>query len=290
MKDAAMSNHPAETRSAMVLFSDLDGTLLDSKTYTFEAAREALTELQARNIPLVLVSSKTRAEIEPIRLQLHNEHPFIVENGGAVVVPAHYFPFPLTEAIRRDTYQIVELGIAYPLLRRALKDIQGDLGRGLRGYGDMSLEEVIALTGLSREDARLSKQREYDEPFVMEGVEFPENRLIEAVRKHGLRYTRGDRFSHLMGPHDKGKAVRYLIDCYRRRTGPGDVAMMTVALGNSLNDLAMLEAVDHPIIVQLADGSYDPAIAVPQLTRAPGPGPTGWNIAVRALLRSLGPS
>ncbi|HXH86803.1 MAG TPA: HAD-IIB family hydrolase [Nitrospira sp.] len=285
MKGAAMSNHPAETRSAMVVFSDLDGTLLDSKTYTFEAAREALTELRARNIPLVLVSSKTRAEIEPIRLQLQNEHPFIIENGGGVVIPYGYFPFPLTEAIRRDAYQIVELGTTYPLLRRALKDIQEELGRKLKGYGDMSLEEIVALTGLSCEDASLSKQREYDEPFVTEGVEFPENRLIEAVKKHGLRYTRGDRFSHLMGPHDKGKAVRYLIDCYRRKTGLGNGTLMTIAIGNSLNDLAMLEAVDHPIIVQLADGSYDPAIAVPHISKAPGPGPSGWNIAVRALLR-----
>jgi len=285
MKDAAMSSHPAGTRSVMVVFTDLDGTLLDSNTYTFEAAREALTELRARNIPLVLVSSKTRAEIEPIRLQLHNNHPFIVENGGAVVIPANYFPFPLTKAIRRDTYQIVEFGTAYPLLRQALKGIQEELGRELRGYGDMSLDEIVALTGLSREDARLSKQREYDEPFVMEGVECPENRLIEAVKKHELRYTRGDRFSHLMGPHDKGKAVRYLIDCYRRKTGLGNGTLMTVAIGNSLNDLAMLESVDHPIIVQLADGSYDQAIAVAHISKAPGPGPTGWNIAVLALLR-----
>ena len=72
MKDLTMSNDPDGTQRAMVVFTDLDGTLLDKKTYSFEAAREALTELRARNIPLIVVSSKTRAEIEPIRLELRN--------------------------------------------------------------------------------------------------------------------------------------------------------------------------------------------------------------------------
>ena len=56
----------------LVLFSDLDGTLLDAQTYSFEAAREALEVLHERDVPLVLVSSKTRLEIEPIRVRLKN--------------------------------------------------------------------------------------------------------------------------------------------------------------------------------------------------------------------------
>ncbi len=269
----------------MVVFTDLDGTLLDGATYSFDAAREALAELRAREIPLVIVSSKTRAEIEPIRLQLHNEHPFIVENGGAVVIPAHYFPFPLTDAVLHSSHHIVELGTPYPLLRTALKEIQQILGRELRGYGDMSVEEIVARTGLSREEAQLSKQRDYDEPFVMEGPACQEETIVEAINARGLRYTKGDRFYHLMGPHDKGLAVQYLIRCYRRQVGDDHGALSSVAIGNSLNDLPMLEVVDRPIIVQQTDGSYEPGIELPQLTRASEPGPTGWNRAVLSLLQ-----
>jgi len=265
--------------TAMVIFTDLDGTLLDSTTYSFEAAHEALAELRERKIPLVLVSSKTRAEIEPIRVQLNNEHPFIVENGGAVVIPANYFPFPLNEAIHRHEYDLIELGTPYSKLRTALKDIQQLLGGELRGYGDMSVDEIAKRTGLSLDEARLSKQREYDEPFVMEGSD---DRLGKEVQIRGLRFTKGDRFRHLMGPHDKGRAVRLLIDCYHQQS-PKEP--MTVAIGNSLNDLPMLEAVDRPILVQLADGSYEPGIDIPRLTKAAGAGPIGWNLALLSLLR-----
>jgi len=266
----------------MVVFTDLDGTLLDDKTYSFDAAREALDELRARAIPLILVSSKTRAEIEAIRLQLHNDHPFIVENGGAIVIPKGYFPFPLPDAISRSGYDFVEMGTPYDKLRVALKEIQQAIGKELRGYGDMSAEEIAERTGLSLEEARLSKKREYDEPFLADGLH---EGLVAAITTRGLCHTKGDRFHHLMGPHDKGRAVRYLIECYRRRTGHDKGALLSVALGNSANDLPMLEAVDRPILVQLPDGSFQPGIATPRLTRAPAPGPVGWNLAMRAFLQ-----
>ena len=269
---------------ATVIFTDLDGTLLDSATYSFAAAQEALTALRTQAIPLIVVSSKTRAEILPIRRRLLNTHPFIVENGGAAVIPTDYFPFPPADSVFRSGFDVVELGTPYPRLRAALKDIQGAIERELRGYGDMSVDEIIARTGLSREEAELSKQREYDEPFVVEGPAIDEDRLAEAVEIRGLRYTKGDRFFHLMGPHDKGRAVRYLIDCYCRLAGCDRDRLRSVGIGNSPNDLPMLEAVKHPILVQLANGSYEPGIEFPRLTRAPGPGPIGWNRAVLSLL------
>lgn len=285
MKQPLTLPPPVEGKETLVVFTDLDGTLLDSATYSFDAAREALTALRNRKIPLVIVSSKTRTEIEPIRLQLRNLHPFIVENGGAIVIPAHYFAFPLTDAVLRGNDHIVELGTAYPLLRMALREIQQLLGRELRGYGDMSVEEIAARTGLSPEKAQLSKQRDYDEPFVIEGSAFPEDRLVEAIKARGLRYTKGDRFHHLMGPHDKGRAVEYLIRCYRQQTSDDPEMLSSVAIGNSLNDLPMLEVVDRPILVQLPDRSYEPGIELPRLIRAPAPGPAGWNLAVLSLLQ-----
>ena len=268
----------------MIIFTDLDGTLLDSTTYSFVAAQETLTKLRTRAIPLIVVSSKTRAEILPIRCRLLNEHPFIVENGGAVVMPTNYFPFPLGDTVLRGGCDVVELGTPYRRLRAALKDIQGEIGRELRGYGDMSVDEIMARTGLSREEAELSRKREYDEPFILQGPAIPEDRLAEAVETRGLRYTKGDRFFHLMGPHDKGRAVRYLIDCYSRLAGCDGVKLKSVGIGNSLNDLPMLEVVDQPILVQLTNGSYEPGIELPRLIRAPGPGPIGWNQAVLSLL------
>ncbi len=269
----------------MVVFTDLDGTLLDSATYSFDAARDALAELRARGIPLVIVSSKTRAEIEPIRLQLHNDHPFIVENGGAVFIPTNYFPFPLTDAVHRGSYHVVELGTSYPTLRTALKEIQKKLGREMRGYGDMSVNEIAARTGLSPHETLLSKERGYDEPFVIDGSAVQDETVVEAINERGFRCTKGERFYHLLGSHDKGHAVQYLIRCYRSQVGDEHRTLSALAIGNSLNDLPMLAVVDQPILVQRTDGSYEAGIELPGLTWAPGPGPTGWNLSVLSLLQ-----
>ena len=62
---------------------------------------------------------------------------------------------------------------------------------------------------------------------------------------------------------------------------------LTVALGDSPNDLPMLEKVDIPVIVQKTDGTYDPGINLPNLVKAGGIGPEGWNKAVLELLSDL---
>lgn len=47
----------------IIIFTDLDGTLLDV-VYSYHAANEALHSIREQDIPLVICSSKTRAEIE----------------------------------------------------------------------------------------------------------------------------------------------------------------------------------------------------------------------------------
>lgn len=268
-----------------LIFTDLDGTLLDAGSYSFDAAQEALDLVRSREIPLILVSSKTRAEIEPLRHQLRNHHPFIVENGGAVFAPTGYFTAPLKGSLLRDAYQVVELGAPYAALRAALKDISRESGIPIRGFGDMPPQEIAALTGLTVEGAVLAKQREYDEPLILEGSPIRIEKLDGMIQSRGLRLTPAGRFYHLTGTTDKGAACRYLVEAYRQMAEQKGDRLVTVGIGDSLNDLPMLADLDRQILVQKPDGSYDPRLALPRLELAPGPGPDGWN---RAVLRILG--
>jgi predicted mannosyl-3-phosphoglycerate phosphatase (HAD superfamily) len=86
---------------------------------------------------------------------------------------------------------------------------------------------------------------------------------------------------HLTGPADKGQALRALLHAW-----PGGVRGEVVGLGDAPNDLALLLAVDRPIVVPRPDGSVDPVLAaqVRAARRAPGPGPAGWARAVLAVL------
>jgi len=265
--------------SSWVVFTDLDGTLLDHSSYSFEAARPALEALLARRIPVVICSSKTRAEVEDVRTRLDNNDPFIVENGGAALVPAGYFPFPIPDGRESGLHVAIEFGVPYARLRQALVRIRADLGAELRGFGDMTADEVARLCNFSRREGELARRREYDEPVVVESAAAARG-LTAAAARLGLRTIRGARFLHLTGNNDKGRAVRALRALYERDRGP----VRTVGIGDSPNDLPLLEAVDAAVLVQKPDGAYDPEIKLPGLVRAPGPGPAGWSAAVRELI------
>ena len=275
------------TRRRIIIFTDLDGSLLDATTYSYDAAKDALSAIHSLDATLILVSSKTRAEMEPLRLHLHHHHPFIVENGGALFIPNGYFPFPIDHSVLREEYHVVEIGAPYVRLRAALKEIGEALGCRLQGFGDLSVEEVARLTGLSPADAVLAKQREYDEPFVVVDDAVGWNQLLAAVEARGLRCTRGGRFYHLMGSNDKGIASKRLIGGYGHLSREQGHTMVTIGIGDSLNDIPMLAAVDYPILVQKPDRSYDPDIQLPHLIRADGVGPVGWNRSLLNLLPTL---
>ena len=159
--------------SNLIVFTDLDGSLLDPTTYSYEAAKPALIALREQGVPLVLVSSKTRAEMEPLRQRLDHHDPFIVENGGAVFIPHGLFDFPLERVRTRYPYQVIELGLPYHMLRDVLKQIEEAVETPLQGFGDLSVETIMQVTGLPHADAILAKQREYDEPYLLQGPQAP---------------------------------------------------------------------------------------------------------------------
>jgi mannosyl-3-phosphoglycerate phosphatase len=113
--------------AGMVVFTDLDGTLLDHETYSYSPALEALDLLERQRIPLILCSSKTRAEIELIQGNLRLRHPFISENGGGVFMPRGYFPFTPEGTRDIEGYKVLESGIPYWQLVETLHRISAEL-------------------------------------------------------------------------------------------------------------------------------------------------------------------
>lgn len=263
-----------------VIFTDLDGTLVDHATYSYEAALPALSGLKEKKIPLIFCTSKTRAEIEVYLAELDVADPFISENGGAIFIPHGYFSVDYVISRKNDTYDIIELGVGYETLRDFLIRIRNSEGFDVIGFGDMDESEISEDTGLDIESARLAKMREYDEAFKFIGSKAQVSRLVESIRSYGLNYTRGGRYWHIIGDNDKGKAVRILSDIFRRQFGK----IKTIALGDSLNDLPMLQAVDMPFLVQKPGGVYDPGIQDDNIQKVEGIGPSGWNAAILSVL------
>jgi mannosyl-3-phosphoglycerate phosphatase len=225
-----------------VIFSDLDGTLLD-ENYSFEFAHLVIARLKALNVPIVLCSSKTRLEIDYFRSKLGIDAPFISENGAAIFIPVGYFKLEQSCTRQTNQYDIVELGIAYSSIRKRFERIKKLCSSELTGFGDMTVEEIAKDTGLTITLAELAKQREYTEPFRHN--EELETELFSAIRKEGLQFSNGGKYYHLMGDHNKGKAVLLLKELYSEKF----VQLKTVGVGNQSNDTEMLEAVDEPFFI-----------------------------------------
>jgi mannosyl-3-phosphoglycerate phosphatase len=101
----------------------------------------------------------------------------------------------------------------------------------------------------------------------------------------GLRCTRGGRYFHITGDNNKASAVVHLIDRFRRRLGN---SIVSVGLGDGLNDGDFLNVVDVPILIPSAHLN-DLRKAVPRGTVASAAGPEGWNQAVLHVLSKVLP-
>lgn len=263
-----------------VVFTDLDGTLLDADDYTFDRAQGALDLIGEHGVPLVLCSSKTRTEIEFYRTSLGNSDPFVTENGGGIFVPSGYFSFEIDGKPSGD-YSVITLGTPYQEVRRAFKSINASTGARCRGFGDMSVEEVASITGLDPREARLCKERDFSEPFIVEGGEECAAKVVQEIERMGFSWSKG-RFYTIHGRHDKGAAIRILSKYFVREYG----SIVAIGLGDGLNDVSMLKAVDRPVLVQRPDRSYA-AVELPGLLKAGAPGPAGFRSALEKVLADL---
>lgn len=277
------------TATQLLVITDLDGTLLDHRTYSWAAAQPALDHIARERIPLIFCTSKTRAEVETLRRKIGNAHPFITENGGGIFVPHGYFPHPIANSRPVRHYNCVALGRDYAELTAALEEISEETGVETVGFHQMSGREIAQNTGLPLKDVELARQREFDEPFFFAGAgPAEEKKFAAAAQRRGFSVTRGGRFWHLFAGSDKGRAVRELLGHYRKAMKHSRVS--AVALGDSLNDLPMLRAADKAILLPLrvADGEpeYDEEVLsqLRSLTCAHASGPRGWNRAVLHLL------
>lgn len=271
-----MHNHP-------VIFSDLDGTLLDHYTYSSKPAAGLLTLLKAKNIPVIANTSKTREELLTIRLELGNNDPFIVENGSAVYLPQGIFKKLPDEVKRVDDKLFCRV---FSRRRQYWLEILNDLPAGIRsqfrGFSTMTIQDIQSETGLQHEPATRAAAREFGEPLLWTGSEEKKKELMAIVWNAGGQVLAGGRFLHVGDRIDKGEAMQWLHGLYQEHNP--DKQIFTIALGDSPNDVAMLESADYAIVIA------SPVHSPPQLRRAKGLvysekyGPEGWNEEIRKIL------
>ncbi len=253
----------------MLVFTDLDGTLLNHHDYSYDDARPALERLRLADIPIILTTSKTAAEVEALRSELDNHDPYIVENGSLYFAGDHEPEY---------------LAPHYDETLAALHELREHYAFPFRGFADMDDSAVAEATGLKLVDARRSRRRLSSEPILWDGDDARLGEFEERLSKIGFRLLRGGRFYHVLGARaGKDHAMRSIAAGY---AGGEDV--LTVALGDSPNDADMLESASVAVVIPAATGKRLELKRTERTIYAAQPGPAGWNTAVQRILDQYG--
>jgi mannosyl-3-phosphoglycerate phosphatase family protein len=297
-----------------VVFTDIDGTLVDINTAEYGKETDKLIRLiKERNIPLILTSAKTRLEQNKIREDLGLSDPFIVENGGAIVIPKGYFPDYALRDIKyllRETQEtrneardvnheiVVELGKPAHYIRAKLSDIRKKYSINFRGVADISIEKLSNLALISKEQAKRMAQRNYGETILQIQSE-DIARFIKYVQEEGMKVIHGGRFFDVTVGTDKGIAVGILKKLFKDKFHNN---VTFFGIGDSTNDIPMLSLMDIPILVQRQDSSWvddgeikmknavdsgRSSISSNELIKVEGIGPNGWENAIHKIILEL---
>jgi mannosyl-3-phosphoglycerate phosphatase len=278
---------PALNKPSLLVFTDLDGSLLDHDTYDWQPASAWLSRLEQQAIPVIPTTSKTRSELLALRQELGLEDtPFIAENGAVIGLP----PSWQHARLDRDPASPGGLVVKTPsmdvdFIRRRLDVVRERHGLRFRRMGEMDVAEVRELTGLSESGAAQAMDREGSEPLVWEDDDIKLQTLHETLQVDGLRLTRGGRFWHVMGAVDKGQASDWLVARFEALRG---YRPQTIGLGDGPNDLALLAATDMAVVIAAKHDQPMP-LENPRVYRTRAQGPAGWSEGVSHwLTRELG--
>ena len=268
-----------------LVFSALEGALVDARTDSFSGAEESLAELHRRNIPFILLSSRTRAEIEPVRRKLEHNHPFITENGGGIFFPDGYFNLRIPGAERVGRYFCIAQGRRYQEVCEALNEIAQECGVGVTGFRDMNAREISANTGLRPRAAALARDREFEEPFFFTSADAAAiARFVAASRGRGFDVQPGLTFWRFSAGCDTVRAVRVVAQLFRQATR---LKLRLTGIGAGGEDLPWLQAMDQAFLLSESQKSHEttnrPSQSQPltrKVTRIESSGAAGWARAI----------
>lgn len=275
-----------------LIFTDLDGSLLDHHSYSFAPALPLLAKLEALTVPVIPITSKTFAEVITLRDQLNNRHPFIVENGAAIYIPSRYFKTQPEHAILEDGYWVLRnvprRAKWQQLLSERAADFSGEFETFDSVYSTSGAAGVAAITGLELDAAELASQREHSEPVHWIGSEQRKLSFTFRLKEAGAKVLQGGRFLNVGGDVDKGRAMLQLRDLYLRdaNTALPDLCE-TLAIGDGNNDVAMLEVATWALIIRAENRSPPVLQRRDNCYTSQQTGPLGWVEGVSLWLEKL---
>lgn len=263
-----------------IIFTDLDGTLLDHHNYQCDVVKPLLAQLSQAGTQVIFNTSKTFAEVTHVQQFLAHNQPFIVENGAAVYLPKYFFPLKPIGCDEYQGYWRYSFAPLNDVLHQDLADHAKDFAGHYQLFSQMSVSQVQRLTGLDEQQSILALTRQYSDPIHFTGDDDELQGFVSCLHALGYDVLIGGRFLHATKGNNKGRAQQWLVKQFEKhQKNPFTV----IALGDSHNDIAMLEAADIAILILNPGSKVQHEIQHKAWQISDLPAPHGWIKEVSAL-------
>ena len=225
--------------SNILLFTDLDGTLLNKKTFEFKAALNLIKNCISKGINIIPNSSKTDLELDEICENLEIPKVYISENGS-FIYGLNYLSKKLNEKVYLSRDKAV-------IFKNFSDNINVKLQKKCLILENETLKNQIEVLGLPQNKISKAMNRKFSMPFIFLGNKDEEIELKKNVKKNGLNIQFGGRVLSLGDKVSKGNAMMRFISLLSNETKKNYVS---ICVGDNENDFDMLDKCDYPCLVK----------------------------------------
>ncbi len=259
---------------SLIIFTDLDGSLLHRDDFKFDEIKEYIKSLLDEGIIIIPNTSKTEKEVEEFIKELGSDLPFISENGSSIhglnLINSN---FPNKIILSRGKQKLIEIFNS---------KVSDDLKAKCKFISNMNSKEQTNIFGLQDDNLKNALDRKYTIPFKFEGNKIEKNKLLKILRSSSLTMQEGGRVLNLGDNTDKVKSMNQVIKIYKKV----ERKIKVIAVGDNFNDLDMLRNCDIPCLV-FNDQFRQDQINIDNLVVSNKPSPEGWADVIKTALVKL---
>jgi len=258
----------------VLIFTDLDGSLLHRDTFKFDEIKEYLKEIISEGILIIPNSSKTEKEILEFNDELGINLPYISENGASI---------DGLDLLNKDLPQQLILSREKEILFNIFKKtVSSDLQNKCKWLSDMDEKNKSLILGLKYQKIQSALDRKYTIPFIFNGSKNEKKELTKIIKNTGLLLQEGGRVIHLTDKVNKAKALQVFVRFFKKN----NKNVKTIAVGDNYNDLEMLKTADFPCLVFNDKFTLD-EIPIKNLITTNKPSPEGWADVIKIALAKI---
>ena len=221
----------------ILIFTDLDGSLLHRDTFKFDEIKDYLKQLLSKGIFIIPNTSKTEKEILEFNNELGSSLPYISENGSAINgldLLNSNLPKELILSREKDS-----------LIKIFKESVSVNLQNKCKWLSEMDKKKQSLIFGLEDDKLKMALDRKYTIPFLFEGNKSERNELSKIVKNKGLALQEGGRVINLTDKVNKAKALQVFVRFFKKNYKN----VKTIAVGDNYNDLDMLKTSEFPCLV-----------------------------------------